>query len=314
MKKLLAVLLAISALARPLYAEPGLPNGGGSGGGAATIANGADTAEGSTTDAPATVPTTASAATTIALLKALNNNQTPVQAPVAPGTATATKSVLFGCQFNATTVTFANGQQGQVSCGAQGDVFIEGNVASGAADSGNPVKVGGVFNNAPTASVGQRIDLQLSQAGGLIAASTVTSGDGKSNSAVQLNGNSAGSTPTSSGLLTYGFNFNGTTWDRQRGTAANGTFVSPGGFTYTHITTDATTVVKSGAGSLHTICVNTVGAGATITVDDAISATTPTIAVLSGATLGCYTYDVAFSVGLTIVTAVTAPDITVSWR
>lgn len=85
-------------------------------------------------------------------------------------------------------------------------------------------------------------------------------------------------------------------------------------YTYAHISTDATTLVKSGAGILHNICVNTVGAASTITVDDALTATTPTMAVISGATLGCYRYDVAFLTGLTIVTAVAAPDLTVSYR
>jgi hypothetical protein len=89
---------------------------------------------------------------------------------------------------------------------------------------------------------------------------------------------------------------------------------TPVPFKYTHITTDATTVIKTGAGMLHTVCVNTVGASSTITVDDAVSATTPTIAVISGATLGCYTFDVALTVGLTIVTATATPDVTVSWR
>ncbi len=56
----------------------GLPTGaggggGGGGGGAVTVANGADTAEGTTTDAVAAVPTSGTAATTIALLKALTN-------------------------------------------------------------------------------------------------------------------------------------------------------------------------------------------------------------------------------------------------
>jgi hypothetical protein len=86
------------------------------------------------------------------------------------------------------------------------------------------------------------------------------------------------------------------------------------GFTYGHISTDTTTTLKSGAGVLHSICVNTVGASSTITVDDNTTAATPNIAILSGATLGCYTYDVAFATGLTIVTAVAAPDLTVSYR
>lgn len=47
--------------------------GGSGGGGAVTIANGADTAEGTTTDSPATVPTSSTAATVIGLLKAIAN-------------------------------------------------------------------------------------------------------------------------------------------------------------------------------------------------------------------------------------------------
>ena len=89
------------------------------------------------------------------------------------------------------------------------------------------------------------------------------------------------------------------------------------GFSYTHISTATTTNVKSGAGVVHTICVNTLGTVAsTITVDDALTATTPTIAVINSLTLlGCQTFDVAFATGLTLVTTGTAaPDITVSYR
>ena len=89
-------------------------------------------------------------------------------------------------------------------------------------------------------------------------------------------------------------------------------------YNYTHIATSTTTAaIKTGAGMLHTVCVNTLGTVAsTITVDDALTATTPTIAVINSlALLGCQTYDVAFTVGLTIVTTGTvAPDVTVSWR
>ena len=89
------------------------------------------------------------------------------------------------------------------------------------------------------------------------------------------------------------------------------------GFSYAHISTATTTTVKSGAGVVHTICVNTLGTVAsTITVDDALTATTPTIGVINSLTLlGCQTLDVAFATGLTIVTTGTAaPDVTVSYR
>lgn len=225
--------------------------------------------------------------------------------------STNVPTVSYNYLWNGTTWDQAPGTTANGS-------YVQGAVASGAADSGNGVKVAGVnMTTLPTLTNGQRGDLQVDTNGNLRTLDVqalVTGTDAFSNSLLGYpRGNGSG---TSSIVIqaTAPSIFNGSTWDRQRGTAANGTFVSPGGFSYTHITTAATTVIKSGAGSLHTICVNTVGAGATITVDDAASATTPTIAILSGATLGCYTYDVAFSVGLTIVTAITAPDITVSWR
>ena len=47
--------------------------GGGGGGGAVTVANGADTAEGTTTDTPCTLPATTTACTMIAVAKAIGN-------------------------------------------------------------------------------------------------------------------------------------------------------------------------------------------------------------------------------------------------
>lgn len=47
-------------------------------------------------------------------------------------------------------------------------VFVQGNVAAGAADAGSPVKAGGVFNTTqPTLATGQRGDLQLDVNGNL---------------------------------------------------------------------------------------------------------------------------------------------------
>lgn len=51
----------------------------------------------------------------------------------------------------------------------KGNTFITGPVASGAADSGNPVKIGGRYNSAVQAFTnGQRADLQVDQRGGLL--------------------------------------------------------------------------------------------------------------------------------------------------
>jgi len=88
-------------------------------------------------------------------------------------------------------------------------------------------------------------------------------------------------------------------------------------FSYQNITTDATTVVKSGSGTLHAVCINTPAATGTITIYDNTAASGTkigTITSYASATPGCWTYDVQFWTGLTIVTAVAAPDVTVSWR
>lgn len=86
-------------------------------------------------------------------------------------------------------------------------------------------------------------------------------------------------------------------------------------YKYANITGDATTLVKSGPGIMHGICVNTPTATETSTVYDSLTATGTKIATLTSYTglPGCYIYDVAFATGLTIVTAVASGDITVSY-
>lgn len=85
-------------------------------------------------------------------------------------------------------------------------------------------------------------------------------------------------------------------------------------FNYTNITTNTTTVVKSGTGILHSIVINTTAA-AIITIYDNTSAAGTKIATIaaSPAIGSTFTYNVAFATGLTIVTA-GAPDITVAYK
>jgi len=49
---------------------------------------------------------------------------TNMQTPVSPNTATATKGLLIGGQFNTTQETLTNGQQGQVALSARGALFV----------------------------------------------------------------------------------------------------------------------------------------------------------------------------------------------
>jgi hypothetical protein len=88
---------------------------------------------------------------------------------------------------------------------------------------------------------------------------------------------------------------------------------SESNFTYKNITAAATTVVKSGAGELRSVTVNTTAAG-TIKIYDNTAGSGTLIGTLK-ASVGeqTFQYDVAFGTGLTIVTAA-ASDITVSYR
>lgn len=98
---------------------------------------------------------------------------------------------------------------------------VQGNNASGAADSGNPVKVGGKYSSTlPTLADGQRGDLQLDSRGNLnvsVHGVTLASSDGVSNANIinfqSYVTQSGGNAP----LQVAGTYFNGTTWDRARG-------------------------------------------------------------------------------------------------
>jgi hypothetical protein len=83
-------------------------------------------------------------------------------------------------------------------------------------------------------------------------------------------------------------------------------------FNYTPVTTATTTLVKSGAGIIGGISVNTTAAG-TITVYDSLTASGTKIGTLKASVAeGTYLSNVTFSIGLTIVTAA-ASDVTVKW-
>lgn len=91
----------------------------------------------------------------------------------------------------------------------------------------------------------------------------------------------------------------------------------PFGHSYAHISTSTTTTVKSGAGVLHNISINTLGTVAsTTTIYDNTAGSGTVIGVINSLTLsGAFILDVAFTTGLTIVTTGTvAPDVTVSYR
>lgn len=92
--------------------------------------------------------------------------------------------------------------------------------------------------------------------------------------------------------------------------------VSIKGFSYTNIASQTTTVIKAGPGVLHSVCVNTPAATGTAQIYDNTAGSGTKIGLITSfaSVSGCFVYDVAFSTGLTIVTATASPDFTVSWR
>ena len=88
------------------------------------------------------------------------------------------------------------------------------------------------------------------------------------------------------------------------------------GWQYKNITTTTTTLVKTGKGMLHSITFNKPVATGTVELDDAITNTTPiigTITVPASPMPVTLVYDIAFTNGLSITTAVAAQDITVAY-
>lgn len=96
--------------------------------------------------------------------------------------------------------------------------------------------------------------------------------------------------------------------------------VTLAGYNYTHITTDTTTLVKTGPGILHAIIINSHGASATVEFDDALTHTTPVIGIITcpstitSAIPISLEYDVQFSTGLSVTTGTATLDATIVWK
>lgn len=97
--------------------------------------------------------------------------------------------------------------------------------------------------------------------------------------------------------------------------------VATGGYSFLNIPTAATqNAIKSGAGTLHNFTINTQVASATATLYDALTATGTKIGTITlpASLVGdgpiTVPYDIAFAVGLTIVTVGTNFDCTVSYK
>lgn len=242
--------------------------------------------------------------------------------PLPTGASTAAKQPALGTSGtpSADVITV----QGAASMTA---IQVGGAAVDGAAaGTTSPAPVGGIYvSTLPTYTAGARTQWVSDSSGNLrvnVTGISNTAADAASNSnhIRFFNNNST----TTAGLLdASGYIFNGSTWDRQRGIAgsfgkATGVLaVEQAGASFTRISTATTTTVKSGAGILHKILVNTAVASATITIYDDTTATGTVVGIVTlPSTVGnpfTLTYDLSVGTGITIVTS-DATDLTVVYR
>lgn len=184
----------------------------------------------------AKLPATLGAKTGAASLSVVPNTDTafPISAaslPLPTGAATAagltTINTTLGTPFQAgasiANTTFAATQATASSLNAA----VVGNVASAATDSGNPVKVGGVYNSSPgTLTSGQRGDVQVNNKSMLQIS---TNSNAAAGADAVSNGNLVYLSDIGGGgrlLGTFTQCYNGSTWDRTRGDV-NGQITQP---------------------------------------------------------------------------------------
>ena len=108
--------------------------------------------------------------------------------------------------------------------------LVGGGIASGATDSGNPVKIGGIYNSTkPTFIDGQRGDVQITSRGAvtttLFVNDTGTAITAEADNADNVAASGTGNNLSTVSRLTY---FDGSTWDRARGDSTDGLLINLG--------------------------------------------------------------------------------------
>jgi hypothetical protein len=184
-------------------------------------------------------------------------------------------------KYSVTAPSLSDGGQSQLQLDSAGNLKIAGNVASGATDSGNPMKIAGVYNTTlPTLTNGQRGDAQMSSKGvlyttlmslgGGAAISNVTPADALSNGQVTLT------------VSDFPQLYNNTTWDRQRGNVDTAALIAAAGATTSQTGADQTNY--NGRGIQVVLDMTTVGTGSvTLTIQGKDAASGKYYTLLAGA-------------------------------
>lgn len=157
--------------------------------------------------------------------------------------ATEVAGLLTDTELRATPVPVS----GTVTATPTGTQDVRGNVASGASDSGNPVKIGGKYNATnPTLTDGQRGDIQLDSRSNqkVVLANGTNSQNWKTDNGDAV---AVSSTVDKPAVVSRNTVFNGSTWDRMRGDATDGLLVNLGANNDVTVTSGAITETNSAA-------------------------------------------------------------------
>lgn len=163
-----------------------------------------------------------------------------------------------------------------------GTAVISGDVAASTTDSGNPVKIGGVYvSPPPTYTSGQRTNLHADSRGSLRVA--IVGADSTSAPAVGTVG-SYGVSAAAVALSTRGFghSYNGTSWDPTSGNSDTAALITAAGATTTQTSADQTNY--NGRGVRVVLDMTTVGTGSvTLTIQGKDAASGKYYTLLAGA-------------------------------
>ncbi len=146
---------------------------------------------------------------------------------------------------------------------AEAGVWVQGSVASAATDSGNPVKIGGLFSTtAATVTSGQRSDIAVGSTGS-VRVQLCNVNDGGSTNCVNLGSDNVdGASSTSAAqrpiMASRGWKYNGSTWDRDFACTSQASATVTAGATTEIVALTASQVIR--------VCAFTIGISASGTV------------------------------------------------
>lgn len=255
----------------------------------------------------------------VARVNCAANGSLYVAGPAADDAAASGNPVLLGCHYETTPDAVDNDDVNRVACDSRGQLrMVVSDYNHGNCGNCNAVVISASDNTATSFN-------------GLMVRGIMSTYDGTNADMIRSVINATDSTGTgiaAAGILAQCDDTSPTaTTENQfgnltRNCATGALKTERDGDLYSQITAAAptATVVKSGAGRLHKICINTPAANAVVTVYDNTAASGTVIAILtqpaallsSGA--NCAEYDLAFGTGLTVNTATAAQNITVTYR